>query len=276
MIARGLEDVTVVVFESRKAEEMRSLVTRWGGRVLGAPAMREVPLDDPSDAARFVDELEAGAHDAVILMTGVGTRALVRASGRATDDVATALRGVTVVARGPKPAAVLREMGVSGFHLVPEPNTWREIVVTFARVAAAPCRVAVQEHGAPSVELYAALREAGHVVRPVAVYRWALPEDLGPLRAGLDALVSEEAHAALFTSASQVAHVMRVAADDGRADAVRAALARAVVGSIGPVCTEALEAEGIAVDVEPEHPKMGHLVKALAERGAEILSAKRP
>jgi uroporphyrinogen-III synthase len=46
------------------------------------------------------------------------------------------------------------------------------------------------------------------------------------------------------------------------------------VASIGPVCSEAIRAEGLAPDVEPEHPKMGHLVKAAAERAAEVLSAK--
>jgi uroporphyrinogen-III synthase len=32
---------------------------------------------------------------------------------------------------------------------------------------------------------------------------------------------------------------------------------------------------GLPVDIEPEHPKMGHLVAAAAERAAEILKHKR-
>jgi uroporphyrinogen-III synthase len=57
---------------------------------------------------------------------------------------------------------------------------------------------------------------------------------------------------------------------------VRAALQHhVVVASIGPVTTAALAEHGIVVDLEPEHPKMGHLVKALVERGAHTLSAKQ-
>ena len=53
------------------------------------------------------------------------------------------------IARGPKPAQVLRELGVAGYVNVPEPNTWREVHAAIeARVPLAGLRVAVQEHGA--------------------------------------------------------------------------------------------------------------------------------
>src|SRR6185295_13656395 len=107
-------------------------------------------------------------------------------------------------------------------------------------------RVAVQEHGAPSTELYEALRQAGAVVTPVPVYKWALPEDTRPLREGLHALASGRARIALFTSRAQVEHAFAIAAEEGIAGAVREALGRGVVASIGPVCSEALRAEGLA------------------------------
>ena len=44
-----------------------------------------------------------------------------------------ALKRVTVVARGPKPMAVMREWGVPVAILVPEPNTWREILTATER-----------------------------------------------------------------------------------------------------------------------------------------------
>jgi uroporphyrinogen-III synthase len=132
----------------------------------------------------------------------------------------------------------------------------------------------VQEHGAPSPELEGALRRAGAVVTPVPVYRWALPEDTSPLRAGLHAIAEGRAKVALFTSRAQVEHAFAIAAEEGIADAVRDRLARGVVASIGPVCSEALRAEGVTPDLEPEHGKMGHLVKAAAERAATILEAK--
>jgi len=48
-----------------------------------------------------------------------------------------------------------------------------------------------------------------------------------------------------------------------------------MVASIGPVCSKELRAHGIAVDLEPAHPKLGHLIKEAAARSGQILSAKR-
>ncbi len=37
-----------------------------------------------------------------------------------------------------------------------------------------------------------------------------------------------------------------------------------VVGSIGPTTSETLRAHGLPVDIEPEYPKLGHLIAAVA------------
>ena len=273
----GFRGRAVVTFESRRAAEMASLVERHGGAPIRAPALREVPLAENGAALAFARALGAGEVDIVVLMTGVGTRALVEEVAPALDRAAFAAalaRVPLVVARGPKPASALRELGVSGFVVVPEPNTWREVAGAVAeRGPPAGLRVAVQEHGAPSVELYDALRGAGAVVTPVPIYKWALPEDTGPLREGIRALASGRVRIALFTSRAQVEHAFAVAAEEGIAGALREALQRGVVASIGPVCTEALRAEGLSPDLEPDHPRMGHLVKVAAERAAVILAA---
>jgi hypothetical protein len=41
------------------------------------------------------------------------------------------------------------------------------------------------------------------------------------------------------------------------------------------VCSEALRGHGLPVDLEPAHPKMGHLIAALADRGRALVAAKR-
>jgi uroporphyrinogen-III synthase len=278
---RLFDGLRVVSFESRRSAEMASLITRHGGVSVAAPAMREVVLTENAAALDFARALAAGSFDAVVLMTGVGTRALCDEVSAALDRAgfAEALARVPrLVARGPKPAAVLRELGVARerFVIVPEPNTWREVrgVVLSGPRGDGPLRVAVQEHGAPSDALYEALRAAGAEVTPVAAYKWALPEDTAPLRAGIRALARGEARVALFTSRAQVEHAFAVAAEEGVDGALREALARGVVCSIGPVCGEALRAEGLTPDITPEHGKMGHLVKAAAERARAVLDAK--
>lgn len=275
----GFAGQPVVTFESRRAAEMASLIERQGGQPVSAPALREVTIEQNAAALAFAQGLRAGAYDVVILMTGTGTRALVDEIAPEMDRsafVAALSAGrPKLIARGPKPGAALRELGVRGFITVPEPNTWRQVLGSVEALGPlAGLRVAVQEHGAPSTELYEALGEAGAVVSPVRVYKWALPEDTAPLRRALAALAEGRARIALFTSRSQVEHAFAVAEEEGIAAAVREQLQRGVVASIGPVCSEALRAEGLAPDIEPEHAKMGHLVKAAAARTAAILAAK--
>jgi uroporphyrinogen-III synthase len=63
-----------------------------------------------------------------------------------------------------------------------------------------------------------------------------------------------------------VAHLLQVATMSGQAGGVRDALARVVIASIGPTTSEELREQGIRVDLEPSHPKMGYLVREAAER----------
>jgi uroporphyrinogen-III synthase len=278
MAGAGFAGLRVVIFESRRAVEMASLVERQGGVPVSAPAMREVTIDESAEALDFARRLAAGGFDVVTLMTGVGTRALMAeiASEMDRDAFKAALSRVPhVVARGPKPAAVLREIGFPGFVTVPAPNTWREVAeVVLGLCPPSGARVAVQEHGAPSHELYDRLRARGAEVTAVPVYRWALPDDTAPLRRGLHEIANGTSRVALFTSRAQVEHAFAVAAEEGVEGALRDRLSRGVVASIGPVCSEALRAEGVIPDLEPEHAKMGHLVKAAAERAARILADK--
>jgi uroporphyrinogen-III synthase len=271
MSGQGFGGRRVVSFESRRAVEMAALIERHGGEPIKAPTMREVTITENEGARAFARDLAAGGFDIVVLMTGGGVRALLEeiAPEVGREDFARSLGLATVIVRGPKPAAVLKELGVGGFRVVPEPNTWREVLAVLLGLGPlAGRRVAVQEHGAPSRELYAALEEQGARVTPVQVYRWALPEDTGPLRRALHAIAAGEASIALFTSRAQVENAFLVAAEEGIAAEVRERLQAGFIASIGPVCSEALRAEGLSPHLEPEHPKMGHLVKEAAARAA--------
>jgi uroporphyrinogen-III synthase len=263
---------------------MASLIERHGGLAVKAPAIREVTIEENGSALSFARGLRAAAYDVVVLMTGTGTRALADEIA-AEMDRAELARALTpggdrpapkLICRGPKPAAALRELGVRGFITVPEPNTWREVLASVEALGPLRgLRVAVQEHGAPSTELYEELGRAGAEVTPVCIYKWALPEDTAPLRSALSAIAEGHAKIALFTSRAQVEHAFAVAAEEGIDAAVKEKLRHGLLGSIGPVCSEALRAEGLAPDVEPEHPKMGHLVKTAASRASAILGTKR-
>lgn len=268
----------VVAFESRRAGEIEKLIAYHGGVPRVAPSMREVPSSESTEALEFAEHLFNGKVDVVILLTGVGTRILadVVATRYPRERFIEALKRVTIVSRGPKPVATLREMGLKPDILVPEPNTWRDILSTLSN--ALPLRdraVAVQEYGISNPELIEGLRNYGAVVMVIPVYQWALPEDLAPLRDTIRAIIRGEADIALFTSSQQARHLIQVASGDGLEQSLREALKQIAIGSIGPTTTEALHEIGLGVDYEPDSPKMGNLVREMARRGRTLLRRKR-
>jgi uroporphyrinogen-III synthase len=278
----NFQQLRVLVLESRRAREMASLVTTYGGEPVVAPSMREVPLESNTEAVEFADRLIRGDFDVVILLTGVGTRALVEIVDRVRqqrEPFLAALARTRVVARGPKPVAVLRELKIPVWLTAPEPNTWKELVAALdarqEELSLRGQRVAVQEYGASNPELLAALAARGAEVTPVPVYQWALPEDLEPLREGVRRAAAGSIDVMMFTTATQVVHLLQVAESMQLEGALREALPRTVVASIGPTTSDELRLRGFPIDLEPSHPKMGFLVREAAEQAAVLLAAKR-
>jgi uroporphyrinogen decarboxylase len=269
-----LTGLTVVSFESRLAGAMADLISRQGGTPICAPAVQEIPLAENQEALGFVKELLAGRIDLVILLTGVGIRALLTAveGTYPRAEILAALSRIPTIVRGLKPQAVLRELGVPIILAVPDPNTWREILsaIDDAAIPLQGRRVAVQEYGRSNPELVAGLEARGASVLQVPVYRWALPEDCGPLRRAIKAIIEQQVDLVFFTTAVQVDHLLQIAAEEGLEEPLRAGLRDTVVASIGPTCSRALREHGLVVDLEPEHPKMGYLVMT-AVRHAVVL-----
>ncbi len=265
-------------FESRRGPEMKSLIERNGGLATIAPSMREIPLDENPEAFAFASELLSQKIDVVLFMTGVGASALLSAleTKYPRTEIFAALEKTTVVVRGPKPTAVLRGWGLRIDHRAPEPNTWREVLGVFeASIPLKNRRVAVQEYGLPSVELYQAFEARGASVLAVPVYRWALPLDIEPLKAAIQRTIAGEYDALMFTSAQQLTHVLEVAEQMGlREKWLQAANERCIVASIGPTATEAIKSNELRVDLEPSHPNMGALVKETIAYATTALNKK--
>ncbi len=139
-----------------------------------APALREERLVASPEALVLARRLEAGEVDLVVLLTGVGTRALAAALGEAGPRPGVLLGRTRIVARGPKPLAALRELGVAGAHPVPEPFTWRQVLEVVDGLGVPQGGLAaVQEYGAPVPALVDGLVHRGLRVLSVPVYRWA-------------------------------------------------------------------------------------------------------
>jgi uroporphyrinogen-III synthase len=252
---------------------MASIVSSYGGQPVSAPSMKEVPLESNPDALAFADALERDEFDLVILLTGVGARtlvAVVEAVKGSRVGFLSALGRTKILARGPKPVAVLRELAIPVWLIAPEPNTWREVLSALdskhEEYPLAGKRVAVQEYGASNPDLLAGLEARGARVTRVPVYQWALPDDLAPLEAAVRAIADGQIDVALFTTATQVVHLLKIADSMGKRDEVRRGLKTSLVASIGPTTSEEMREHGIEPDFEPTHPKMGFLVREAAER----------
>ncbi len=269
----------VTSFESRRCEEMKKLISYHGGVPRVAPSMREVPDLKTPYVDRFADDLFSGNVDLLVLMTGVGTRILsdMVIAESEEEKYVDALRATTILARGPKPVAALRKFGIRPNITVPEPNTWRDILSTFDQrdMSLENLVVYVQEYGVSNEEFLASLERRGADVRRIPIYRWALPEDLGPLQDAVRSISEGEEDCLLFTSSRQVSNLFEVAGKEERGANFMEGIKKALICSIGPTTTETLRENGISVDYEPDSPKMGNLVREVARRSAALLAKKR-
>ena len=246
---------------------MRSLIERFGGHAMIAPSLQEVPIEENAIALDAVRKVISGAVSHMVLLTGVGTEAMLKvaASQDLEKGLLQSMGRIPLLVRGPKPAAVLSRHGLKFTVKAPEPNTWRELLTAIDQVNIElnDKNVAVQEYGVPNPELCDGLKLRGATILPIPVYRWALPDDVTPLRQAIRQTIDGEIDASLFTSAQQVRHVLQIAEQMGHRDEWLSSANKTVVGSIGPTCSQTLREEGLTVSVEASPPKMGPLVRVV-------------
>lgn len=256
--------LNVLAFESRRGSEMATLLRNLGWNPTIVPVFVETPQDDPAEAIQFGADLLAGNYEQVILLTGVAVRHLWKTlqPHYSTADLTAALQKTVTIPRGPKPAAALREIGVTPTLLIRQPATWREILASLADRP--PLNTAVIEYGRRDARLLAGLDDLNIPHRSVAVYHYDFPSDLGPVREVLARLAAREFHVVIFTASVQ--YLFLAAAADIADDAWKQGLQQSYVASIGPTMTETLEADSIPVHFQPSSSKMGILIHELARQ----------
>jgi len=264
----GLTGKNIALLEARLTSELAKLVERNGGVAFAFPALREVAIDAGAAVAELIAALTAGRIDFIVLQTGVGLSALITEAEQLErrEELIVALGKVTKVCRGPKPTAVLARLGLKPDLSAAEPYTTAEVLAALAEFALKDRGVAVLHYGERNTALAETLIARGARLEELCLYEWQMPEDTEPLQQ-LIAQVGQGAFAAVvFTSQIQARHLFQVAVECGRESELREGLRnKTVVASIGPTCSAALRALGVTPQVEPEHPKMGPLVAALAK-----------
>lgn len=281
VIPTDFHGLRVLSFESRMGAEMARLIQRHNGHAVVVSALREIPipLQDNSAVFRFGVKLILNQLDILILMTGVGTKALLEIlqTRYPLAEIIDALKKTIIVTRGPKPLAILKTLGVEANITVPEPNTWHDVIATLDYYRPVQgLKIAIQEYGVSKPDMIQDLQKRGADVFSVPVYRWALPEDTAPLHSAITEVVNGRIDAMVITNAAQVDHVMQLAEQDQKTELFRESCKKIVVASIGPTASEGLKHYDLPVDFEPSHPKMGVLVKELSEQIHALRQAKVP
>lgn len=271
----SLANKNIALLEARMSSELANLVTRHGGSAHSFPALRETTVDASADVAALLDAFARNEIGFIVFQTGVGVAALLTEAnklGRQAELLA-ALAGITKICRGPKPTAVLARNGLKPDVAASEPFTTTELLAALEPLALPKtlkdATVALLHYGERNAELTAWLQARGARLHELTMYEWQLPEDIAPLHDLIARLPRGEFDAVAFTSQIQARHLFQIAEASGQADALRQALnEKTVTASIGPTCSAALRALGVEPCIEPENPKMGHLVVTLGQHFA--------
>ncbi|GGN38660.1 uroporphyrinogen-III synthase [Streptomyces fuscichromogenes] len=261
-----LAGFTVGVTAARRADELGALLQRRGAAVLHAPALRIVPLADDGELLGATKEIIDQAPDVVVATTAIGFRGWIEAADGwgFGEQLLGRLRGVELLARGPKVKGAIRAAGLTE-EWSPSSESMAEVLDRLLEEGVDGRRIAVQLHGEPLPGFVESLRVAGAEVLPVPVYRWMPPEDLGPVDRLLDAVVSRSVDALTFTSAPAAASLISRAEHRGLLADLLAALAHDVVPAcVGPVTALPLQALGVDT-VQPERFRLGPLVQLLCQ-----------
>lgn len=268
----------MAALESRRRDDFSRLIERFGGQPFVSPSMREVPIDRNKEVIDFAYRIMTGEIGVVIFLTGVGFRHLMATVEKHVDKqrLLDCMSDIITIARGPKPVAAMREVGLRPTFRAPEPNTWREVLQLIDQsVPVGNVTVGLQEYGVTNHSLMAGLEARGAQVVNVRVYQWELPDDTAPLMGNIAAICNGERDCLLLTSAHQAVNLLRMAKEMNCERELRVGIDRLVVASIGPTTTEMLTHLNLPVDVEASPNKMGHLVQAAADKCHRILKAKR-
>ncbi|MFJ7625870.1 uroporphyrinogen-III synthase [Streptomyces sp. NPDC097595] len=259
-----LAGFTVGVTAARRAEELGTLLRRRGATVVHAPALRIVPLADDGELLAATRQLVADKPDVVVATTAIGFRGWIEAADGwgIGDRLLDTLRGVELLARGPKVKGAVRAAGLTEAWS-PASESMAEVLERLLEEGVRGRRVALQLHGEPLPGFVEALREAGAEVVGVPVYRWMPPEDIAPLDRLLDLTAARALDALTFTSAPAAASLLGRAEERGLlAEVVTALRGDIVPACVGPVTAVPLQARGIDT-VQPERFRLGPLVQLI-------------
>jgi uroporphyrinogen-III synthase len=254
-----LTGFVIGVTADRRSDEQISMLEGRGATCIHGPTIRTHPLRPEAEIRSATEAFLEHPVDIVVLNTGIGVRGWLEAADSVLigEDLRRALSSATIVSRGPKAngAAVTADLDVSWNA----PNaTSDEVLEHLETIGVAGRRVAVQLDGAAGTKMLDGLVRMGADVVPIPVYRWTIPDDLGPAHALVRAVCDRRVDALTFTARPAVENFVAIADSMGRHREVVDACAEAVqIFTIGPVCAQGVADTGLGDSLQPDRARLG-------------------
>jgi len=260
---RPLEGRTVALAEGRQLEELAGMLEKEGAIPVRCPMVSIHDVPDPAPVLEWIGELIAGRFALVVLMTGEALSRLLSFAERQgqREALIAALGQVRIIARGPKPVRVLREIGLSP-SIIAQPPTTEGVIAALRGESLAGQTVGVTLFGGPNPPLRQFLEESGAEVREVLPYIYAPAADGERVAELITRLASGGIDVLIFTSSPQVDRLFEVASQRGLEDTLRRGLERVRLAAVGPVVADNLRQRGIRIDICPDQ---GFVMKNLVQ-----------
>jgi uroporphyrinogen-III synthase len=243
---------TIAIPESRELDVFASMMERRGAAVIRCPLVTILDAPDPAPVLEWIRQFNSGAFDDLILLTGEGLRRLLSCIDKHEPalraDFLAMLARVRKIARGPKPAKVLRELGLKPDISAPIATT-QGVIDALQGESLKDRRVAVQRYGTePNTALESFLSAAGARVVTVAPYVYADEATNSAVLDLLNRMAAGEVDVIAFTSSPQVERLFAV----GSPELVKKALERTEVAAVGPVVAATLAKHDIRAKLMPQ------------------------
>jgi uroporphyrinogen-III synthase len=268
----NLKGKRIAVPEMRELEIFSSLLERRGAEVLRCPLVTIYDSPHSSAVLAFAVKVAEGGFDDFILITGEGLTRILSCINKydpaLQERFVAGLAKMRTITRGPKPARVLRQLGLKPTVEASAPTT-PGVIEALKPLDLKGRRVALQLYGNdPNTILQTFLKERGAQLSTIAPYVYGNAADDATVKSLLERMANGEVDAIAFTSKLQIERLV----NQQPAQLVKRALSNTKIAAVGPIVAEAIRAAGFDVASSPEH---SWFMKPLVVALSEALQAKK-
>lgn len=259
----SLAGATIAVTAERRADQQLAYLTKRGATTVHAPVLRTIDQTERPELAEITERFLDAPPDVLVVQTGQGLRWWFDAlEPSLRDHLVASLQATEVWCRGIKATSACRGAGLTVSWQAPDESS-AEILARLGTSAAEHRHIAIQLDGNDLAWRDHAVDSARLTL--VDLYRYTLPDDLGPAAALIDGVIDGRIDAVTFTASPAIRHLREIADRHGRRAELDAAFRdQAIAAVVGPVCAATASDAGWTNLVEPDTARLMPMLSALA------------